>query len=122
MYRNMQKEELCMTEIRYNLNGLQQYANQMAKFLPQMLEKEQWPEIEWIISVPNDVWNGESAEEYRILCRQIINSRDTEKVKKIFSKIKWSNLDELISAYLYAMYDDRNNSIETVQKLKNKIT
>ena len=77
-----------MCEIRYNLDGLQQYANQMLKFLPKMLEKEQWPEIEWIISIPSDIWNGEAAEEYRIMCRQIINNRDAEKVKKIPSFIK----------------------------------
>ena len=72
-----------MNDIRYDLDGLQQCANQMNICLPNLLERQHWAEIEWQISIPKNIWNGEAAEKYRLLCKKIVAEQDATSVRKL---------------------------------------
>ena len=49
-----------------------------------------------------------------------INSKNNKFIK-MYKKINWSKLDDLFKAYIYAIYDERYNSIEVTNNLKEKI-
>lgn len=72
-----------MNDIRYDLEGLQRCANQMSICLPSLLERQHWAEIEWQISIPKNIWDGEAAEQYRQLCKKIVAQEDVTQVRKL---------------------------------------
>ena len=50
-----------------------------------------------------------------------IANNKIKRLKQMFKNLNWEKLDDLIGAYIYAIYNDKFNSIETVNNLKNKI-